>query len=116
MKQLAGTADHPAFGAKANERRIATRIEQRAAELAWERDHPGPADRQRFATEVLPMLAGMSAPALARATGLSVTYCAAIRRGERVPHPRWWALFEGVAARHADPVVDNPDRVGRFGG
>jgi len=28
-----------------------------------------------------------------RATGLSVGYCALIRRGLRVPHPRWWAAF-----------------------
>ena len=34
---------------------------------------------------------------LAKATGLSISYCALIRRGERVPHPRHWrALNEAV--------------------
>jgi hypothetical protein len=41
-----------------NERRRATRVEQRAAELAWEREHPGPADPQTFAREIAPKLAG----------------------------------------------------------
>jgi hypothetical protein len=96
MKRLAGTPDHPAFSPEANERRKATRIKQRAAELAWDREH-APVDRERFAIEIAPMLAEMSARAIARATGLSVTYCAAIKRGERVPHPRWWLLLRALA-------------------
>jgi predicted transcriptional regulator len=35
---------------------------------------------------------------LARRTGLSVAYCARIRRGEEVPHLRWWAR---LAADHS---------------
>jgi hypothetical protein len=98
MKRLAGTANHPALTDQAQERRRATRREQRAAELAWEREHPGPVERDRFITEIAPRIAGMSARAISRASGLSVSYCAELKRGERVPHPRWWALFERVEA------------------
>lgn len=90
MKELAGRADHPALTVEANRRRSETRRQQRAAELEWERKHPGPVDREMFATEVMPVLATLSVRSLALATGLSAGHCAAIKRGERVPHPRWW--------------------------
>ena len=45
-----------------------------------------------FRREVLPLLAGVSAVRLAEATGLSRPYCAAILRGKRVAHPRWWGF------------------------
>jgi hypothetical protein len=53
-----------------------------------------------FRQELLPKLAQQSAREIARATGMSVSYCAKIRRGEVVPHPRWWAVLEaeGVTA------------------
>lgn len=76
-------------------RRIATRTQQRAAELAWEQENPL-VDRDSFAAEIAPKLVELSARAIARATGLSVSYCAAIKRGERVPHPRWWDALEEV--------------------
>jgi len=48
---------------------------------------------ERFTAEVLPKLEAVSARALSSATGLSVSYCAEVKRGERVPHPRWWAAL-----------------------
>jgi hypothetical protein len=33
---------------------------------------------------------------LAKATGLSLRYCALIRRGERMPHPRHWEGFRAL--------------------
>ena len=35
----------------------------------------------------------MSAAKLADESGLSRPYCAAILRGERVPHARWWQVL-----------------------
>jgi hypothetical protein len=29
-------------------------------------------------------------------SGLSVAYCGRIRRGEEVPHERWWPIIMGV--------------------
>lgn len=96
MRRLAATDGHPAQAVDANERRRSTRREQRAAELAWEAEHPEPADRTMFQREVLPRLQCVSARGLSRATGLSVAYCAQVKRGERVPHPRWWATLESL--------------------
>jgi transcriptional regulator with XRE-family HTH domain len=61
--------------------------------LAWDREHPEPIDRERFAREVAPKLCGLSARTLARATGLSVSHWSKVKRGERVPHPRLWAAL-----------------------
>lgn len=97
MRQLATLPDHPVLTAAANQRRRETRTTQRAFELAWERDHPGPVDRGAFARDVAPLPPGVSATAIARATGLSVSYCADIKKGVRVPHPKWWPMLAGVA-------------------
>ena len=51
-----------------------------------------------FMSDIAPGLASTSALAIARATGLSASYCGEIKRGERVPHPRWWAALRQVAS------------------
>ena len=99
MKRLAAMPGHPARTPEANERRRRTRMEQRRAELAWEHLHTEPIDRARFGSEIMPRLRGLSATALARATGMSTSYWAAIKRGERVPHPRWWEHLLRLADR-----------------
>jgi hypothetical protein len=96
MRLLAREGGHPALSEEANNRRRATRRKQRAAELVWEGAHHGTVDADRFATEVLPQLQGMSARAIARATGLSVGYCADIKKGDRLPHPRWWTTLANL--------------------
>lgn len=98
MREFAGRSDHPGLTPEANRKRSATRRKQRAEELAWDRAHPETVDREWFATEVAPGLEGVSARALARATGLSVGHCAKVKRGERVPHPAWWDAFRQGAA------------------
>lgn len=96
MRQLAEAPNHPALTPQAQERRRATRRAQRAAELAWERQHPDPADVTYFKREVAPGLQAVPTRAMARATGLSVSYCAEIKRGERVSHPRWWPILTSL--------------------
>lgn len=93
MKRLAASPNHPALTEAANQRRRTTRAEQMAAQRTWEQDHPEPIDGDSFTAETVGNLAPVSARAISRATGLSVSYCAAIKRGERVPHPRWWATL-----------------------
>ncbi|MDQ3690973.1 MAG: CRISPR-associated endonuclease Cas1 [Chloroflexota bacterium] len=91
MRRLAQqVGGHPALTAKANEGRRTTRRAQRAAELEWEDSHPEPVDTNHYAVAILPNLRQLSAQAIARATGLSVSYCSEIKRGQRTPHPRWW--------------------------
>jgi hypothetical protein len=90
MRQFAGRSDHPGLTPEANRKRSKKRRTQRAEELAWDRNHPEPTDREWFSREVAPRLGRLSASALARATGLSVSHCSKVKKGERVPHPMWW--------------------------
>jgi hypothetical protein len=73
--------------------------------MAWEREHPEPADRDWFAREVAPRLQDLSASAIARATGLSVSHCEKVKKGERVPHPMRWA---GLQQMDIGPLEIDP--------
>jgi hypothetical protein len=76
--------------------RISTRQRERQAEEnAWNAAHPERPDPDRFRREVLPLIRDVSLRELSRRTGLSVAYCARIRRGVEVPHARWWGLIAG---------------------
>ena len=79
---------------EANERRGKTAKARRAAQVAWERENSGRGDPRVFEQQVAPGLVCLSARAIALATGLSVGYCAGIKRRERVPHRRWWQALE----------------------
>jgi len=73
---------------------------RRAADAQWERAHPGfVADPDAFRREVLPAIQAISLSRIARATGLSVTHAASIRRGRVIPHPRHWDALRSVATR-----------------
>jgi hypothetical protein len=61
---------------------------RRREEIEWDRMHEKP-DPEVFTREVLPLLQGVSLTKMKAATGLSVTMCAQIKRGQ-VPHPRHW--------------------------
>lgn len=90
MRKAAAAGDRPSESIQANERRRHAQATRRAEELAWNAAHPEPVDTTTFEVEILPRLRDTSAGALSRATGLSVSYCAEIKRGKWVPHPRWW--------------------------
>ena len=57
-------------------------------ERAWNALHEKP-DARDFVECVLPALQTASLTQMRRVTGLSISYCATIRRGT-VPHPRHW--------------------------
>ena len=64
---------------------------RRAAEIrTWEAAHPVIPSPQRFATEILPTLAAVRAQDVRDATGLSISYCRRVLRGQFVPHPMHW--------------------------
>jgi CRISPR-associated endonuclease Cas1 len=65
--------------------------ERQVQENAWNAAHPERGDPKTFRRDVLPAIQGVPLRELARRTGLSVAYCARIRRGDEVPHERWWA-------------------------
>ena len=70
----------------------------RAANREWERLHGRP-DPGEFKRDVLPGIAGATLRQLQAATGLSRALCTKIRRGDVVPHPRYWGALRHVADR-----------------
>lgn len=68
-----------------------------AEQEAWEAEHGAVAEPKVFQREILPQLQGVSLSAMAKVTGLSIQYCALIRRGVKVPHQRHWAQLTEFA-------------------
>jgi hypothetical protein len=69
-----------------------------AARLSWERKHKGEVlDPETYRSEILPRLRNLQTIELSRRTGLSVPYCARIKKGDRVPHPMHWDALEDLA-------------------
>jgi hypothetical protein len=65
-------------------------MRQRMSEVrAWEGQHLRP-DPEVFRREILPLLRTIPIRRIAREVGISLRYASLIRRGEYVPHPRWW--------------------------
>lgn len=87
-------------------RRSAANAEHRLAQQRWELEHEGETfERDRFVTEILPGLRGVSLTAIAKATGMSTSAASKIRAGKRVPHPRRWeALARLIRGAPLDPV------------
>jgi hypothetical protein len=56
----------------------------------WEQGGSDSGDPEQFACEILVSIQDVPLQRLVEATGLSLRYCALIRRGERVPHARHW--------------------------
>jgi hypothetical protein len=116
MRQFAGRSDHPGLTPEANRKRSEKRRVQRAAELAWDKEQPQPVDRERFVREVAPMLSGVSARALARVTGLSVSHCVKVKKGERVPHLRLWGMLAQIGTQAVDRDVEKSSHRPTIGG
>jgi hypothetical protein len=81
-------------------------MRQRMNEIrAWEAQHQRP-DPEVFRREILPLLRTIPIRRIAREVGISLRYASLIRRGEYVPHPRWWeklrVLGKGPNTRQAD--------------
>ena len=80
----------PSHGGEAARKRGATNARKNRAALAWESENGRP-DSEAFRQTILPGLRNIPVKRIRAATGLSLTYCSAIRKGERVPHPQHWA-------------------------
>jgi CRISPR-associated endonuclease Cas1 len=75
-------------------KRARTASVRQLANIAWEREHPGPLpDPALFREQILPGLRDLPLRELAQATGLSKATCGRIRRGDDTPHPRHWAAL-----------------------
>jgi len=73
-----------------------SRRRRHAERTEWEGKHPERPDPESFRTTILPGIQNVPVRRLARVTGLSIHYCALVRRGDRVPHPMWWEAFASL--------------------
>ncbi|MBN2113687.1 MAG: CRISPR-associated endonuclease Cas1 [Acidimicrobiia bacterium] len=85
----------PAHGGDTGRQRGRTNARHVQRAIDWEQEHPRP-DPEEFRRNILPGLQHCSPQKLADATGLSYPYCALIRKGERVPHPRHWNTLSNL--------------------
>ena len=76
------------------------RCQRGAQERAeWNRGHPGErSDPAVFRAEILPGLAGVPVERIASETSLSLAHVWRIRKGQRVPHPRFWPALADLAS------------------
>jgi hypothetical protein len=85
-------------------RRLSAARVDKPEQDAWELENPGSPDPEFYRAEVFPAVQAMSLKAIQKATGLSLPQCGRIRRGEQMPHRRWWeALGEVRQTGHLIP-------------
>jgi len=82
-------------GGEAGRKRSETHIQRMQEVRDWEETHGAEHDPEQFTREILPKLQGVPLRKIMDITGLSLRYCSLIRRGEKVPHPRHWAVLCG---------------------
>jgi hypothetical protein len=76
-----------------------TRSKRAAAIRAWEAAHPTIPAPHVFASTILPTLAKVRAQDARDATGLSISYCRRLLRGQYIPHPMHWDTLKRLAAK-----------------
>jgi hypothetical protein len=88
-QQLRSDDQDPAHGGTAATKRSESVSRNNTLTATW---RPGqtPHEPIDFATDILPLVADIPLPAIAKATGLSESYCSVIRRGIEIPHERHW--------------------------
>ena len=76
---------------------------RRAADIrAWEAAHPIIPSPHIFAREILPTLKDVRAQAVRDATGLSMSYCRRVLRGQYIPHAMHWDALKTLG--HGQPL------------
>ncbi len=92
------TGARPTHTKEATERRSQTNAARRAEQAAWDAAHAGEEhDAQWFTDVVVPGLAEVTLPTIAKATGMSTSAASKVRAGRRVPHPRHWEVLAAIA-------------------
>jgi CRISPR-associated endonuclease Cas1 len=108
------TGTRPTHTPDATAKRQSANSARRAEQATWDAEHAGEVhDPDTFAGLVMPALASITLPAIAKATGMSTSAAAKVRSGRRMPHPRHWpALAElaGVVLPKPTGPVSQPRR------
>jgi hypothetical protein len=98
LAELRAQGQDPAHGGEAARKRGVKIAQHKKDTVQWEQRHEFDANPDYFKRNILPRLQGVSLLTIKRATGLSLDYCSKIRRGLRVPHPRYWDLIKTISS------------------
>lgn len=101
ISRLIAKGRDPAHGGEARRKRGATIGQRNQEAQEWDGKHARP-DPSEFARAILPGLRGVPIERMVEVTGLSLRYCSLIRRGLRVPHPRYWEALKSLVIPKED--------------
>jgi len=106
MIELAAKGRIAAKSAESRARMSASQKQQRAARQGWlPSSLPAWLNQSTYRELILPRLATIMVPVLARALNVSEPYAAKVRAGKYVPHPMHWQALAQIAG-----VSNNEDR------
>jgi CRISPR-associated endonuclease Cas1 len=91
-------ADDPAHGGDVARIRGEKWRARRRLEAEWEREHDRP-DSSDFRERIWPLIHDLPTRRIVEVTGMTRAYCSKIKRGELVPHPRWWEALRIAGAK-----------------
>lgn len=94
---LLSQGEDPAHDAPARAKVGATQARRHREENEWDAAHAERPDLAIYRGQIRPILASVSISRIARDTGLSLAYCARIKRGGAIPHARWWEMLRRTA-------------------
>jgi CRISPR-associated endonuclease Cas1 len=94
LEQMRQARQDPAQTQAAREKRSQTQRQHARRQREWEATRSESADPDSFIRDVRPRLMSMSLRRIQEATGLSLSYCAQVRSGAKVPHPRHWPALQ----------------------
>ena len=99
LAELRSEGRDPAHGGIAGQKRGSLNARRSKERLAWEKRHPElnvENEKQRFQSEILPVISKISIAQIMEITGLSRRYASLIRRGIRTPHPIHYKSLENL--------------------
>lgn len=104
MARLRASGNDPTQTPEARAQRARSLAEERERRNKWDSENPAAVrDVKVYERDVLPYLPAFSVGAIGKATGLSRSMSALIRRGERTPHPMYWTALE-ILIRETEPT------------
>lgn len=100
LRELAAEGLDPARSPKAIDKLRVSQSRRRQEAHAWDLANEQPA-RRDYRERILPGVRQMTVGDIVRTTGLSRGHAGRVRRGDAVPHPRWWETLRAARGGNA---------------
>ena len=96
LRELAAKGYDPARSPTAKSKLRGSQSRRRREAIAWDLQDARP-DPIEYSEQILPLVRRLTVGEITRATGLGLAHSARIRRGESIPHPRWWRALRAAS-------------------